>query len=133
MQVARPAAQLVRRSTCAADRRTAAGLLAPASGTLPRPPAPLKRNHSDVATIDAQKGKTQKRLDGKLPRTVRRLPKTQLALLCDQEAAILAKAETLTGTQALAQADDTSESAEEDSAPAGPLFDRGKALPAGRA
>jgi hypothetical protein len=74
--------------------------------------------------------RASQRLKGKLPRTVRHLLKTQLALLCDQEAVILARAEALTGTQTLAPTDDTS-GGEEHSAPAGPLFGR-KALPVGR-
>jgi hypothetical protein len=86
-----------------------------------------------LAAIDAQKGKIGQRLKGKLPRTVRHLLKTQLALLCDQEAAILQKAEALTGAQTLAPADESSNGGEEDSSPAGPLFERGKALPARRA
>jgi hypothetical protein len=47
-----------------------------------------------------------------------------MALLCEQESTILAKAETLTGAQALAPADDTGNRGEEDSVPAGPLFER---------
>jgi hypothetical protein len=54
----------------------------------------------------------------------------QLALLCDQEAAILARAEALTGTQTLPPAEEDRES--DGGAPAGPLFER-KALPAHRA
>jgi hypothetical protein len=46
---------------------------------------------------------TRQRLKGKLPRTVRHLLKTQLALLCDQGAAILARVEALTGAQTLLQ------------------------------
>jgi hypothetical protein len=84
-----------------------------------------------LATIDAQKAKIGQRLKGKLPRTVRHLLKTQLALLCDQEAAILQKAEALATAQPLSPAEESGEESD-GSASVGPLFER-KALPARRA